>query len=94
MSIEAEMLVDMVLETHPTSPRVDSTALKSQPVRPSAPDPDNGDSCVQEDQQGVSYILCSFMGVIKDKYKGVVMLVWARGIIVVLDCYFFMYGGG
>ena len=30
------------------------------------------------------------MGVIKD----VVMLVWARGIIVVPDCYFFMYGGG
>ena len=35
------MLVDMVLETHPTSPHVDSTASKSQPVRPSAPDPDN-----------------------------------------------------
>ena len=41
MSSEAEMLVDMVLETHPTSPHVDSTASKSQPVRPSAPDPDN-----------------------------------------------------
>ena len=41
MSIEADMLVNMVLETHPTSPHVDSTAFKSQPVRPSAPDPDN-----------------------------------------------------
>ena len=41
MSIEADMLVDMVLETHPTSPHVDNTAFKSQPVRPSAPEPNN-----------------------------------------------------
>ena len=34
-------LVDMVLETHPTSPHVDSTAFKSQPVRPSAPGQDS-----------------------------------------------------
>ena len=31
----------MVLETHPTSPQVDSTAFKSQPVTPSAPGLDN-----------------------------------------------------
>ena len=54
MSIEADILVDMVLETHPTSPHVDSTASKSQPVRPSA---QHRDSCFQEDQQGVSYII-------------------------------------
>ena len=41
MSIEAEMLVNKVLETHPTSPHVDNTTFKSQPVRPSAPCPDN-----------------------------------------------------
>ena len=41
MSIESVKLVDMVLETHPTSPQVDSTAFKSQPVTPSAPGLDN-----------------------------------------------------
>ena len=40
MSIES-MKLDMVLETHPTSPHVDSTAFKSQPVTPSAPGQDS-----------------------------------------------------
>ena len=40
MSIESIKL-DMVLETHPSSPYVDSIAFKSQPVRPSASGQDN-----------------------------------------------------
>ena len=35
MKIESGMLVDMVLEPHPTSPHVESSPLQSQAVRPS-----------------------------------------------------------